>query len=290
MSSPRKPKKADITFWEERRGTIQAQKGGWVIGEAVHNQGFSMLDDLVGETSFFQVLVLNAVGRLPERRLADWLEAFFICLSWPDHRVWCNQMGSLGGTMQTTPLAAVTAGILASDSTMYGTAPLKSAAEFIVEALTLSKGGLSVTEIIRQKQRRPGSRPTMVGFARPVASGDERVAALERVTEKLGFAPGEHLGLAYEIEQRLSELFGEGMHIGGYTAAFLSDQGLSPEEMYRVSSILVCSGVHACYAETAGQPPESFFPLRCSDIDYQGAAERSVPDQCQDQSASPERN
>lgn len=282
MSSPRQPKKADITFWEGRRGIIQAQKGGWVIGEAVYNQGFSMLDDLVGEASFFQVLVLNAVGRLPERRLADWMEACFICMSWPDHRVWCNQMGSLGGTMQTTPLAAVTAGILASDSTMYGTAPLKSAAEFIVEALALSRGGLSVADIIRQKQRRPGSKVTIAGYSRPIASGDERVAALERVTEKLGFTPGEHLCLAYEIEQRLSAMFGEGMHIGGYTAAFLSDQGFSPEEMYRAYSILVSSGVHACYAETAGQPPESFFPLRCRDIDYQGAAERSVPDPCQD--------
>lgn len=278
MSSHQKPKEADITFWEERRGTIQTKKGGWVIGEAVYNQGFSMLDDLVGEASFFQVLALNAIGRLPERRLADWLEAFFICLSWPDHRVWCNQMGSLGGTMHTSPVAAVTAGILASDSNMYGTVPLRSAAEFIVEAVALSREGCTVAEIIRKKQRRPGSKPTIVGYARPIASGDERVAALERVTEKLAFTAGKHLRLAYEIEQRMIEMFGEGMHIGGYTAAFLSDQGLSPEEMYRLSSILVSSGVHACYAETAAQPPESFFPLRCNDIDYQGPAERLVPE------------
>jgi len=282
MSSHRKPKKADISFWEERRGTIHAQKGGWVIGEAVYNQGFSMLDDLVGEASFFQVLVLNAIGRLPERRLADWLEAFFICLSWPDHRVWCNQMGSLGGAMRTTPVAAVTAGILASDATLYGPATLTRAAEFFAEAVALSRGGLSPAQIIQKKQRRPGSKPMIVGYARPVASGDERVAAMERVTEKLAFVPGEHLLVAYEIEKLMSEDFGEGMNIGGYTAAFLSDQGLSPEEMYRVSSVLVCSGVHACYAETAAQPTESFFPLRCNDIDYQGPAERSVPDQCRD--------
>lgn len=279
MSSRQKPKKADFNFWEKRRGTIHTQKGGWIIGEAVHNQGFSMLDDLVGKASFFQVLVLNATGRLPERRLADWLEAFFICLSWPDHRVWCNQMGSLGGTMHTSPVAAVTAGVLASDSIMYGTAPLMSAAEFITEALALYRDGLSVTQIIKRKQRRPESRPTMVGYARPIASGDERVTALERVTKELDFSLGEHLRLAYEIEELMFKGFGEGMHIGGYTAAFLSDQGFSPEEMYRVSCILVSSGVHACYAETVSQPPESFFPLRCNDIDYQGYPERSIPDQ-----------
>lgn len=278
MSSHQKPKKTDVTFWDERRGTIHTQKGGWIIGEAVYNQGFSMLDDLVGEASYFQVLVLNAVGRLPERRLADWMEACFICMSWPDHRVWCNQMGSLGGTMHTTPVAAVTAGILASDSIMYGTAPLLRAAEFIVEAAGLQRDGLTVAQIVQKQQRRPGSKPMIVGYARPIASGDERVAALERVTEKLAFVPGEHLLLAYEIEKLMIENFGEGMHIGGYTAAFLSDQGFSPEEMYRAYSILVCSGVHACYAEMAAQPPESFFPLRCSDIEYQGQDVRTVPD------------
>ena len=271
------PQKNNTQFWDRRRGRIEACKGGWVIGEGVYNQGFSMLDDLVGEVTFFQVLVLNAIGRLPERALADWLEAFFICLSWPDSRVWCNQIGSLCGTMQTSPVAAVSAGILASDSNMYGPATLVAAADFIRNAFDKTQEGFSPPEIVGLSQRRSSSKPTIVGFARPVAVGDERVTALERVSKCLGFEVGSHLQLAYEIEKVMDERFEESMNVGGYAAAFLCDQGFSGEEMYRVCSALVNSGVHACYSESVDQPPESFFPLQCRDIDYQGKPPREVP-------------
>lgn len=136
MSLQNKPVKNDTSFWDSRRGFIHTKKGGWVINEAIHNHGYSMLDDLVGTASFFQVLFLNVTGRLPKRKLTDWLEAYFICLSWPDPRIWCNQAGSLAGTMQTSPLAAVGAGILASDSIMYGPRTTMEATKFITTALT----------------------------------------------------------------------------------------------------------------------------------------------------------
>ncbi|MCI5208556.1 MAG: hypothetical protein D3910_07135, partial [Candidatus Electrothrix sp. ATG2] len=133
MSFPKKPKqeKNRLSFWEARRGRILSDKGGWVIGEAVYNHGYSMMDDLVGNASFFQVLILNITGRLPERRLTDWLEAYYICLNWPDARIWCNQVGSLAGTMRASPLAAAGAGILSSDSIMYGPGTTMKATEFI---------------------------------------------------------------------------------------------------------------------------------------------------------------
>ncbi len=277
MSSLRKQKRRNQTFWDHNRGKIHTRKGGWVIGEAVYSHGYSMMDDLVGRVSFFQVLLLNATGRLPERRLADWLEAFFICLSWPDARVWCNQIGSLGGTMRISPVAAVTAGTLASDSGMYGPATLVGAADFIASALCQSKNGTTADQIVQGQMRRPGSKPVIVGYVRPVATGDERVVAMERVTEQLHFQPGAHLRLAYEIEKVMADRFGEGMNVGGYAAAFLLDQGYTGDEMYRMCSVLVCSGVHACYAEALEQPAESFFPLRCRDIDYQGKPFRTVP-------------
>ncbi|MDF3013596.1 MAG: hypothetical protein K0Q78_1800, partial [Cellvibrio sp.] len=37
-------------------------------------------------------------------------------------------------------------------------------------------------------------------------------------------------------------------------------------------------GVTACYLDTYHRPPDTFLPLRCTDIDYQGAAARPVPD------------
>lgn len=279
MSSTKTPKdaKAETAFWERLRGKIYAARGGWVVGEAVYNSGYSMMDDLVGRVSYFQVLVLNVTGRLPERRLAEWMEAVFICMSWPDARIWCNQIGSLAGSLRATPVASVCAGVLASDSPMYGVTPLVAASRFIVEALRRRKQGKSVAAIVGEQRRRPGAKPVIVGYARPIATGDERIPAMERVAEKLGFAVGEHLSLAYEIEKELLARYQETMNIAGYMAAFLSDQGFTATEIYRLFSMLVNAGVHATYVEAVERPPESFFPLRCEDIDYQGTTDRPVP-------------
>jgi hypothetical protein len=42
-------------------------------------------------------------------------------------------------------------------------------------------------------------------------------------------------------------------------------------------SMLVASGVTACYLDTYHRPADTFLPLRCDDIDYQGSAKRTVP-------------
>lgn len=278
MSLPPQRKKTDTSFWDERRGIIRTEKGGWVIGEAVYNHGYSMMDDLVGTASFFQVLLLNATGILPERRLADWLEALFICLSWPDARIWCNQISSLAGTMRTSPVAGVSAGILASDSRMYGPGVAVAGSEFIIASLRNKLDGISAEQIVAAyPKRRSDGTPVIPGFVRPIASGDERVEAMERVAADLQFANGDHLALAYEIEEVMINKYNEGMNLLGYAAAFLCDQKLSALEIYCILSTWVHSGAHACFAEAAQNPPESFFPLLCSDIDYQGKKARAVP-------------
>ena len=275
---PLEQKTTDTSFWDARRGRIFTSKGGWVIGEAIYNHGYSMMDDLLGKASFFQVLVLNVTGRLPEKKVADWLEALFICLSWPDARIWCNQIGSLAGSMRSSTVAAVSSGILASDSKLYGPGTLPAATKFITCALSKRKTGLSVEEVIaEQPKRKTDSVPIIVGYARPIASGDERITAMERVTLRLGFEIGEHLSLAYDVEKTLIEKYSEGMNLAGYCAAFLSDQGYTGEEIYRLCSGWVNAGVHACYAESADNAAESFFPLRCDDIEYQGKKPRPTP-------------
>lgn len=270
-----------VRFWDERRGIIRTRKGGWVLGKGVTSHGYSILEDLLGHASFFQVLILNVTGRLPERRLAEWLEAAFICMSWPDPRLWPNTIGALGGTMQAPPIGAICAGTLASDSRIYGPGTAVDAFRFITDAMDKKKNGWSVQQIVQERCHSSG-KLSMPGYIRPFAQGDERVVAIQGVADDLGFEVGPHLKLAYEIEAHLYEEYGEGMNLAGYFAAFFSDleiagQGLSFNEMRRMVSLIVNAGVHACYAEAADRPPESFLPLRCDDIEYQGEAERPVP-------------
>lgn len=270
--------KPDTSHWDNLHGKIRTKKGGWVIGEAVYNHGYSMLDDLVGRDSYFQVLFLNVTGRRPERKLADWLEALFICLSWPDSRIWCNQVGSLAGTMRSSPVAAISAGILASDARMYGPGVLLPGTRFIQDALQQQEQGKTACSIVEEylsKERHKS--PVIPGYVRPIASGDERIAAMERVGNELGFEKGKHLLLAFAIQEVMLEKYQEGMNVLGYAVAFLCDQGLNCNEIHRILAGWVSSGVHGCYAEAADNPPESFFPLRCDDMDYQGPPPRPVP-------------
>ncbi len=268
-----------IDYLDLKRGKIFSKTGGWFPGKGVFSHGYSMLEDLVGEKTYFQILILNATGKLVTRELADWVEAIYGCLSWPDPRIWCNQIGALAGAARTSVVAATTIGSLAADSRSYGPYTLLDGVRFIQQAHKQLMAGLDAREIVRQVTAAHRGKPYIVGYIRPIAKGDERLEAMERYATKLGFKIGPHLELAYEIEKVLMCEFDEGMNINGYMSAFLSDHGFSPEEVYQMFSAMVASGVTACFLDTFQRPPDTFLPLRCDDIDYQGPAPRAVPEE-----------
>jgi len=267
----------DTRFWDERRGIVRSRNGGWRVGAGVFCHGYNLMEELVGKISYAQLLVLNVTGRLPDRAFGDWLEGVFMCMSYPDPRIWCNQIGALAGSLRCSPIAATAAGIQASFSRIYGPGVLLEGGRFIRRALEQSKQGLSVPEIVAKEAALPGGKPILIGYARPVAKGDERIEALERVAVERGFERGEHLRLADRIDRYLHEHYDERINFGGYLVAFFADQGYAPEEPEQIFATMVASGVTACHVDAAGRPPESFLPLRCDDIDYQGKPSRPVP-------------
>ncbi len=236
-----------------------------------------MLDELVGKKSYFQILILNATGKMVDRSFADWMEAVYGCLSWPDPRIWCNQIGALSGVARTSVLAGTAMGALATDSRAYGVFPLLEGVSFIQEALRSAKDGMSAKDIVGCTTTAKGGKPFIVGYIRPIAKGDERLEVMEAVAESLNISEGEHLTLAYEIEKILMDEYDEGMNINGYVSAVLSDFGFTAQEAYQMFAMLVASGVTACYLDTFNQPPDEFLPLRCDDIDYQGKDNRELP-------------
>ena len=262
--------------WDELHGRIVSSRGGWKMGEGIQCCGYNMMEDLVGQVSYMQVVVLNATGRLPSRALADWIEATHICLSWPDPRIWCNRIGALAGTSRTSCIAGSTLGVLASESTSYGTKTLISGAEFIQHAYIKVSQGMSVDAFIDEEVKQHGGKPFFTGYVRPIAKGDERIPAMELVTKNLGFSIGEHLKLAYQIEATLNKKYNETMNINGYMSAFLSDQGYTKLEVYRMYSSFVISGVTACYSDTVNRVEGGFSPLKTSDIVYKGPELRTV--------------
>ena len=269
----------DITsLWDKLRGTIRSKIGGWRIGQDVVIHGRGLLNELLGEHSYFQLLILNITGRLPERRLADWVEGTFMCLSWPDARIWCNQIATYAGTLRTSPTAAVSAGLLASESRLYGPGTALASTAFITEALRDRQTGMKPLEIIENYRGRHKSR-SIPGFGRPVARGDERVVAMKRLAERLGFATGQYLELALAIETELLKDCGESLNLAGYITAFLSDLDYSASEIHSLYSICVEAGLLACYREALTSPPDCFMPMQVTDVDYTGPAPRPWNDQ-----------
>lgn len=266
---------------EAEHGIIRSRKGGMLLGAKVviEDYGHSLLEDLLGQKTYFQILLLHVTGRMWEKRVADWLEALFLCVSYPDDRIWCNQIGSLAATMGASPVAAVSVGILASDSRLYGPGTQRMGVEFIRWAVEQKRKGKTAQEVVAAFAKKDATGvPLIPGYARPLVGGkDERIEALERVSEQLGFEKGEHLTCAYGIDAVMRDEYGKGMNALGYSVAFLADLGMSGEEQYRLVSAMVQSGVLACYSEWADRPVESFLPLRCDDIEYTGIPSRQVP-------------
>jgi citrate synthase len=220
-------------------------------------------------------MLLNTTGKLPEKKLADWLEAAFICISWPDSRIWCNQIGALGGAARTTAVSAVCAGIIASDSRMYGVGPLGIVASFIKDLKEKTEHGWPIEKFYGTVCKKE-NRLFAPGYARPLARGDERIASMERVTKSLGYNHGPHMRSAFALNEFLYKHHQESINIGGYIVAFLCDQGFSPKEILRINSIIVNGGIHACYAESADDLPNGYLPLNCDDILYTGKPERAI--------------
>lgn len=270
-------KTAKYALWDARRGRMVTRIGKWIGGQDVHIRQYSLLHDLFMQKSYMQVLVLNATGRLVSPELACWLENNFMVMSYPDARIWCNQVGAFAGQLHSSPTAATAAGCLAADSRAYGgSLTSKLAMEFIQQAVQQIKAGMSLQQLVDSVPLRHG-KPAIIGFARPVSRHDERIEPHRRMTAALGFQDGPHLTLANQLSDYLLATYGMGINIGGYTAAFMSDQGFSADDVYRIKNLCVASGVTACYIDQLNQPAHSFLALRCDDVRYQGVAARSVP-------------
>jgi len=264
-------------YWDECRGNIRTKKGGWVIGKGVYISGHSLLDDLIGKASYFQSLILNITGELPSAEVARWVEALYQCMSFPDSRLWCNQVGTLGGMLRVPSASGITAGILASDSRMYGPGTIPLTYSFLVNGLEEYGEGEEVSKIIRKWVANNRKKVVIPGYGRPLATGDERVVAMEKISEELGMVSGPCLEFAYAVERYMLETQGESMNLSAYGTATMIDIGWSSSHIQQVYAIVAVSGIAACYSEAYDNPPESFLPLRCEDIEYRGHAPRPVP-------------
>lgn len=159
---------AVVDYLDQHRGKVFSSTGGWFPGKGVFSHGYSMLEELVGEKSYFQILILNATGKMVDRPLADWVEAIYGCMSWPDPRIWCNQIGALAGAARTSVIAATTIGAMAADSRTYGPRTRLEGVKFIQGALKQYKMGATPEEIVAAAAKKHGVNPILLVIFAPL--------------------------------------------------------------------------------------------------------------------------
>lgn len=268
--------KIDTTFWDSRRNKITSSAGMWIGGRHVKVRNRDLFEELMGQKTYMQLLILNATGRMVNKNIADWIEVNFAGLSYPDARIWCNQIAAIAATSGTTIPAATIAGTLASDSRAYGPRTNVFSINFLKKAMEHKNKRRPLSEFIEAQPKLHG-RPDISGFARPVDREDERTGPYRRLMAKFEIKEGKYLQLALEIDKYLYDNYGSGINSGGFASAFFADQGFTAEQTYNIKSLSVASGVLACAVDNQNAPANSFLPLRCDDIDYQGVKARELP-------------
>ncbi len=267
----------DTRFWDDRRQKIYSHAGGWKLGVGAYTYGLNLLDGAMGQYSYMQIHMRNTTGKSVDKDVAAWMEAVFICQSWPDARIWCNQIGALAGEAHCSPTSAATAGAQAACSEAYSGKTIIKGCEFMEKAHLSYQSGMSVEDIVEREVASKRGKAIIMGYTRPIAKGDERVSELWRVARELGFSIGPREKLALEIENYLAKNYDEWMNMCGCVASFMLDQGFTGKGLFNIMAVMAYSGVSGCYVDAIDRPQGSFLPLRCDDIIYKGKNKRPLP-------------
>ncbi|MEM8843905.1 MAG: citrate/2-methylcitrate synthase [Pseudomonadota bacterium] len=247
--------------------------GGSISGERVVVRGRNLFTD-IKDYPWFKLLLFMITGREfndDELQMLDSLWA--LTISYPDPRVWNNRVSALAGTARTTASLGVGAACAVSEAKIYGGQANLAAIDFILDCKSQVNEGVALEEIIKKELK---VNRAIYGFGRPVVKGDERIPPIENLMKQLGFDNGEHVKLAYQVEDILKNgRLRMQMNITGLAAAIGADMGFSPYDYYLVSANGFNAGTTACYLDARSKMAGALFPLKCERVKYEGAVKRT---------------
>jgi len=264
--------------WEQfgrHRDCITSKSGEWIIGGDAIMHGYNVQQQLGAHATWMQTMLLSVTGRLLPVAQANFIEKIFILTGYPDARLWCNRVAALAGNARCTATSSYAAGISSAEATLYGRQADYKAARLLSEAKQIfHHGGEEALSLFIKKQLQ--EQRAVYGFGRPLLKADERIVPLAREASRLGIHEGDHLTVAFKIEQQLKK-YKMIMNYGGYVMARFLDMQFSPKEIYRLSALAFYTGIIPCYIEAFENEPGTFLPIACEDILYEGPEERDVP-------------
>lgn len=219
------------------------------------------------------VLLYGITGReftAQELRLFEGI--WTICTSYPDPRLWNNRVAALAGTARSTAATAIGAANAVSEATLYGRRPDIKSIDLLLRARQWLGEGHDLDRFIRQEL---AQRRVLPGYGRPITQRDERIQPMLGLAEELGLGGGEHVKLAFAIEEHLLKgRWRLHMNIAALLAGLMADLSFTPTEYYHFMVLSFSAGMLPCYVDALNQPAGTLFPLRCARINYCGQPSR----------------
>lgn len=254
---------------EQYEENWKTSMGGWLPKEGkVYLRGKEVLTQLK-EYRWHQYLLYGVTG-IDSKKLARLYEGIWvISCSFPDPRLWNNQVAALGGTARSTGALSTAGALAVTEATIYGLKPIKGVMDFIYRAAESLDSGNSLEDIIKSELKKYRS---IYGYGRPLRANDERVVPLMDFAHSIGAGAGPYTKLAFKIDDYMkASKYGYRINIAGVSAALVADEGITAEQHYHMASVAFSAGIIPCYIDSASKPEGAFFPFRISSVKYSGA-------------------
>ncbi len=246
----------------------QTEMGAWFPGERVVLRGKDVFSEL-NNYSWMEYLYYSVTG-VHSPKHARIIEGMWtLSSSFPDPRLWNNRIAALAGTTGSTGVLSMSAGIAASEATIYGLKPIKGAIDFFYRAAKQKNEGASIETIVKMELK---TNRSVSGYGRPLVDEDERIAPVLKFLAQQDADKGPFLDLAFEVDNYLkNSRYRFKLNIAGLNAATAADANVTADEYYYMSTLAFSAGMLPCYIDSVNQPTGCFFPLAVDRINVQEA-------------------
>ncbi len=258
-------------FLSQQAGRLRTAVGACYPGTHAVFRGHDLHREL-RDMDWVSLFVFGITGRKLNPAQVEMLNAIWVYTSYPDARLWNNRVAALAGSARSSANLGLVGALALSEATVYGGGAGLRAITFLQHTLRAVDGGADLATLVLSEAR---SR-RVYGYGRPINSIDERLPWIVALAQRLGLDQGRHFKLAFEVEKILLPTSPKlRMNYAALHAALIADMDISAREYQMLRLPTFLAGMPPCLVEAAGKPEGSLLPIPCSDIAYEGVAQRT---------------
>ncbi|MBI2380731.1 MAG: hypothetical protein HYV16_08250 [Gammaproteobacteria bacterium] len=226
----------------------------------------------LSDWSWLKLFVYGITGREFDDQAIALLNYVWVSTSYPDARIWPNQVAALAGSMRSTGPLALTAGMAMSEASLFGGRPFVRGLDCFQRLSAALADGSALEDWLEAEITENG---TIFGYGRPIARRDERIPHMLVKLKTMGWEKRPTVVLALRIWRYLESTRGIEMNIAALYCAIGAELEFSVREFQSFMTLCFSAGMAPCYHEALEKPVGCFLPLRCASVHYTGVSART---------------